>query len=445
MKTRYFFSIFMVLFLFFSCTEENEMINSDGTLVSSTLKFEEAKLAINAMGLDTTFISEWDNYYVVEGDILICKDSVDLSRPITRQYITNYSASDSEIIYIGVDNTIAQNTNWREAVQEVIRLYNENTGLQLRYRETSPTINITKGKISDVEACAAGTFPTYFGKPGNKVVINTNFIYNIDTYLSLSQKVFLLMHEMGHNLGLRHTNGSGEGDAGIGLNQIPGTPTSDPNSYMNSNTCGLYWNGFSQYDLIALRYYWPIQHTVTFQKCSISSIRVIDGGYLGRSYFPISTTETFSGWYEDAALTIPWNYYKTITKDITLYAKWRAGGAKPIQTSSDKTSPVINFTLNQTTGVTFAGTLGRGLNEWWELYQYKHETYVILGKTSSILKRFNMDEYIWNANPETYIEHSEKIVLDAGTYWMAAYITKALGPQYGASSKHGVMIATIKY
>ena len=121
MKTRYFLFVFLLCF-FFSCAEEDNMVISNEMLTESSLQMEQAKIAIYAMGLDTTFISEWDRYYVVEEDILVCKDSVNLSRTLTRQYKTTYHVANFQTITIGVDNTIASNTNWREAVQEVIVL-----------------------------------------------------------------------------------------------------------------------------------------------------------------------------------------------------------------------------------------------------------------------------------------------------------------------------------
>lgn len=71
------------------------------------------------MGFDSAFVTEWDNYYIVEEDILICKDSLNIVS--TRQYRTNNYVDNLQSLTIGVDNTIAQSTNWREAVKEVVR------------------------------------------------------------------------------------------------------------------------------------------------------------------------------------------------------------------------------------------------------------------------------------------------------------------------------------
>ena len=98
-----------------------------------------------------------------------------------------------------------------------------------------------------------GRFSFIFKKPGKEIFINSSFYTNIDTYLTLKQKIFLLMHELGHNLGLRHTDCfmKGEGNGSYGMVKIPNTPEIDQVSYMNSNTCGLNWNGMPFYDAVA--------------------------------------------------------------------------------------------------------------------------------------------------------------------------------------------------
>jgi hypothetical protein len=85
---------------------------------------------------------------------------------------------------------------------------------------------------------AQAYYPDYYGNAGKQITINT--YYN---YLSSSYKVFAMTHEMGHNIGFTHTDGT------YG-NLIAGTPETDPNSVMNSFV--LPWNGFTPYDVTAV-------------------------------------------------------------------------------------------------------------------------------------------------------------------------------------------------
>ncbi|MCD9015613.1 carbohydrate-binding protein [Fulvivirgaceae bacterium QH1ED-6-2] len=66
--------------------------------------------------------------------------------------------------------------------------------------------------------------------------------------MAANQKLFAMAHEMGHNIGFWHT------DQTTGT-IVPGTPATDPNSVMNSFV--LPWNGFTNYDLVAVRYMYP--------------------------------------------------------------------------------------------------------------------------------------------------------------------------------------------
>ncbi|RKH18251.1 protease [Corallococcus praedator] len=71
----------------------------------------------------------------------------------------------------------------------------------------------------------------------------------------------VITHQLGHTLGLRHTDffntagcGGSEGSAGVGGILIPGTPTVDPLSIMNSCFSSTATGEFSQYDILALNY-----------------------------------------------------------------------------------------------------------------------------------------------------------------------------------------------
>lgn len=177
MKSKYLFLILIVLSFFFSCSQEDELVIPEKPFENSALELEQAKLAIYAMGFDSAFVTEWDNYYIVEEDILICKDSLNIVS--TRQYRTNNYVDNLQSLTIGVDNTIAQSTNWREAVKEVVRLYNDYTGLTISYSEYNPDVKITKKNISGTDVCAMGVFPSSSKKPGKEIFINSSFYTNI--------------------------------------------------------------------------------------------------------------------------------------------------------------------------------------------------------------------------------------------------------------------------
>lgn len=80
--------------------------------------------------------------------------------------------------------------------------------------------------------------------------------------VSESTKIYNMVHELGHCIGFRHTNWEDEGYYNqngdyIGGNYIPNITQPDPNSVMNKETALYSWNGFSQYDIIAVNYLYP--------------------------------------------------------------------------------------------------------------------------------------------------------------------------------------------
>lgn len=111
-------------------------------------------------------------------------------------------------------------------------------------------------------------------------------------------------------------------------------------------------------------------------------------------------------------------------------------------TSSDKA-----FTITQRVTVTLTIEIGRGFNEWWEISPFINETgAIITKKPTSVVKAIYMEPYIWNANPDSYMTYTEKSInLEPGEYILSAVFTKSLGPQYGASGKHGVARAKLEY
>ena len=110
---------------------------------------------------------------------------------------------------------------------------------------SAPSYNVLVTTMYDnaTSTVAQAYYPSYTGSAGFKVTINT--YYN---YLSSSYKIFAMTHELGHTIGLTHT------DQTYG-NLIPGTPSTDPNSVMNSFV--LPWAGFTNYDVIAVNTVYP--------------------------------------------------------------------------------------------------------------------------------------------------------------------------------------------
>lgn len=216
---------------------------------------------IKSLGFDENSAVDKGDFYIVEEDIIISKanlagyaekfkDEGQLKHGRSPYIVSVNNISDLTIM---LDRSLS-GSNWNEALRYTIQAYNE-TGSAIRMREVSNNADIVlrAGNIG-AYVCGQGGFPTSDGRAYPEVLLNTSF----NNRLSLSQKVLLVAHELGHNIGFRHTNWQGAGEGG-GIH-IPGTPQGadpDPNSVFQGSTCGYDWNGFSYYDLVAIRTLYP--------------------------------------------------------------------------------------------------------------------------------------------------------------------------------------------
>jgi hypothetical protein len=182
-----------------------------------------------------------------------------------RQYHTTnrvtYYYSDVHVDLSGLDAA------WQQAARTAMAAWNSIPGSSVFMREgTHPyldaNIAVRFGNCSSPGAIACATFPTSGGSPGPTIYVQQ---------IGEPQKVFTIAHELGHTMGLRHTNWAWR-DCGTsycseqqdppGAIHIPNTPVSTPNgtqpdpaSVMNATV--QFWQGFSYYDRIAARYLFP--------------------------------------------------------------------------------------------------------------------------------------------------------------------------------------------
>lgn len=218
---------------------------------------------IEFLGFDTSDLIEEGEYYVVEGCILLEKAHLaDYVAPSTRQWHTGSSVSRNNVSNVSVRISSNLSTDWKNAIADAINEWNNISGTDIRITvTTSTTANLSIQEISAGNSyIAQATWPKN-GAIGPIIRVNT--YYN---YISYAEKKYTIVHEIGHCLGLRHTNWQGyepqsayDSESGQNINAvlIPGTPQTDANSVMNRIVRP--WQGFSSYDLVAIRhlYYTP--------------------------------------------------------------------------------------------------------------------------------------------------------------------------------------------
>jgi hypothetical protein len=208
--------------------------------------------------------------YLLEGDIVITPENLEAMigsdvrhvGAVGEQYRTNNLVSSPRTItvigYTGGSNALT--TKMRTGLQQAIDNYNAlNMGLSFTLTFAANTnADIVVYRVGGSAGGVAG-FPTG-GNPYKWVQI-----FSQTNNYSTDVNEHVITHEIGHCLGLRHTDyfnrslscgsGGNEGDGGVGAVHIPGTPTGfDANSIMLSCFSSSENGEFGSFDVTALEY-----------------------------------------------------------------------------------------------------------------------------------------------------------------------------------------------
>jgi hypothetical protein len=210
-------------------------------------------------------------HYVLENDIAITPSNLEEMLgskvhhlgAVGEQYRTTnlVSGNPRTISVIGyTGGTNALTSKMRSALQMAVDNYNAlNMGLSFTLTfSTSTTADIVVYRVSGSAGGQAG-FPSG-GNPYKWVQIFSG----TDAY-STDVNEHVITHEIGHCLGLRHTDyfnrslscgsGGNEGSSGVGAIHVPGTPTGyDANSIMLACFSSSENGEFGSYDRVALEY-----------------------------------------------------------------------------------------------------------------------------------------------------------------------------------------------
>lgn len=221
---------------------------------------------------DAELITETDldgsvsTYYLVDGDIALSKEQYRelkaMDAGMEKQYRTNNLVSINNIKVIGyTGGRNALTPTMKTALQWAVNNYNAlNTSKRftLSFEATTNADIVVYLDYADQRAGGRAGFPSG-GRPFNRVRI-----YNGMKQYDTNTNEHVITHEMGHAMGLRHTDyfsrescgsGGGESAGSDGAVLIPGTPSGfDPNSVMLSCFGAQEDGEFGYYDRVALQY-----------------------------------------------------------------------------------------------------------------------------------------------------------------------------------------------
>jgi len=227
---------------------------------------DAVKAKILALGMTAEGAYKSDGGYIVEGDIFLddaMLNSVPDQQSIVVAGVEHYRTTN---LVTGLPRTIrvryaGSKTSISNAINSAISRYNA-LGLQINFLRVTSSPNITVYDVSGVSYIASAGFPSG-GNPYSQILFNTAYSGWVANTLAS-----VLAHEMGHCIGMRHTDlacreyscGGGhvnEGSAGVGAIWIPGTPTAcnaDPTSWMLACIGNGVNRPFNANDQVALNY-----------------------------------------------------------------------------------------------------------------------------------------------------------------------------------------------
>lgn len=251
MYSTFYFAFLIILFS--ACSQKDKELK-DAAPADNTA---EMTSYLVSQGFDAKKIVYEKDRVVVESDIIMTipelkarveqwkKDGA--TGPQTEQRRNTYIVSNTYNNNVRIYIEPSVPTAWRTAIQGAVNNWNAVNGTRLGMSIITSASGVYTRVFMGFESAnwiARAYLPTSNGRPGVSVEINSNY-----NSLPASQKLFAITHEFGHTIGFHHTNQTSG-------THIPGTPTVDANSVMNSFV--LNWAGFTAGDVLATQILYPL-------------------------------------------------------------------------------------------------------------------------------------------------------------------------------------------
>ncbi|MGB3182072.1 MAG: M57 family metalloprotease [Cyclobacteriaceae bacterium] len=246
--------IMLPLIAFWACSEDEAVTEMEP---APSIDMNDPLIQkLRHAGLRTEGLQEFEDHFVAEGDITIFKKDLHDQHhhgAKTEQARSTYTVAPAYWnVKVYLDDASFTNLNLSSAVNNAISAINSaGSALSMSRVYNQYQANIVISRQDQLNgACGRAGFPGSDGRPYSQVLISEGVMAG-SGYTTTAHLTYLVAHELGHCIGLRHTNYSSFGEPTA--DRINDTPGSDGSSIMNGGTCGGTSTSLSYYDKVALR------------------------------------------------------------------------------------------------------------------------------------------------------------------------------------------------
>lgn len=223
---------------------------------------------------ETSYAFCYDNFcdaaYGREGIQNIMKDKI-LTGNVSarhRKHTNLFSSSGGTIILRvkidgapGIPSGVGVTSDWVIAINQAVSEwnalpYNVKFNVISAADNTNPSgyVNVYKQSFTPTSWMARAQLPLTSGSFGSFIHINSGFSGGT---ISASAKKIAMAHELGHIIGIGHTDTSDGSDVHSSISCYGSTSYTDPNSVFRSTiSTSQPWTGFTSCDQTVLNYYW---------------------------------------------------------------------------------------------------------------------------------------------------------------------------------------------